>query len=467
MGDERAETYLRLRAEAEFRRLRAEAEFRRVPATAITDGGDRVRLAGWTLVAAGLLTRDFVERVVAELEAALVARSRTEPDRRARRLGWALDQLAAAPPDPAPPQGDPADPAADPIRITPIGQTIRVSTERAPSELHLMTLACRRDGAVITAAMRMRWPPDGSSTDLEITGAGPQHLPYDQLWAIDDRGAVYRVTLSGEGGTATWQGSLDIYPAPPPGSRWLDLIADGKHRLVRLDLQAARAGPPARVTRERLPPEPAGERLLTRAGERILASVWDAAGPDADPGLGEMITVLLAAGAIAADSPAPGQLAELCRRLGVTGAGITAPPAADLPGQWASVLAQRGAGPAGPQPELFAPLGVVLPRVDGTQFALVGLSSAAGQSNLHVLAPDGVRQADSNVSWWVRDDAGAWHVAAEPELHAYPPGRQLFRLRLAPPLPTRPERIEVVVTGATRRVRALVPVRDGHTIADT
>ena len=51
MGDERAETYLRLRAEAEFRRLRAEAEFRRVPATAITDGGDRVRLAGWTPVA--------------------------------------------------------------------------------------------------------------------------------------------------------------------------------------------------------------------------------------------------------------------------------------------------------------------------------------------------------------------------------------------------------------------------------
>ncbi len=59
MGDERAETYLRLRAEAEFRRLRAEAEFRRLrarpssggAATAITDGGDRVRLAGWTPVA--------------------------------------------------------------------------------------------------------------------------------------------------------------------------------------------------------------------------------------------------------------------------------------------------------------------------------------------------------------------------------------------------------------------------------
>ncbi|MGH3152460.1 MAG: hypothetical protein ACRDOB_17275 [Streptosporangiaceae bacterium] len=98
--------------------------------------------------------------------------------------------------------------------------------------------------------------------------------------------------------------------------------------------------------------------------------------------------------------------------------------------------------------------------------SLAGLSSAAGRSDLHVLAPDGLGAA-AGASWWVRDDAGTWHVAAEPHLHQYPPGRTQFRLRLAPPLAGRAEVIEVVVTGATAGIRALVPVRDGHAIADT
>ena len=53
--------------------------------------------------------------------------------------------------------------------------------------------------------------------------------------------------------------------------------------------------------------------------ERILAS-GDARGPTEGPEPGEIITVLTEAGAIAADSPIPGQLAALCQRQ-VTGLG--------------------------------------------------------------------------------------------------------------------------------------------------
>ena len=154
--------------------------------------------------------------------------------------------------------------------ITPIGRTIRVAHERAPSELHLMSLVRSPGGMVITAAMRVRWPSDGSCADLEITGAGPHLLPYDQLRAADDLGSHYRVVLSGEGGELTWQGAIGLPGALPLRARWLDLIADGTQRLVRIELNQADIQP-ADVA-EPAPAVPPGERLLALAAERILAS---------------------------------------------------------------------------------------------------------------------------------------------------------------------------------------------------
>jgi hypothetical protein len=68
--------------------------------------------------------------------------------------------------------------------------------------------------------------------------------------------------------------------------------------------------------------------------ERILAS-GDARGPVQGPVPGEIITVLTETGAIAADSPVPGQLAALCQRLGAAGHGITVRPASQIPARWA------------------------------------------------------------------------------------------------------------------------------------
>jgi hypothetical protein len=330
--------------------------------------------------------------------------------------------------------------------------------------------------------MRMHWPADGSSADLEITGAGYHHLPYDRLWLTDDHGLRYQVTFDGEGGTASWRGVARLYPAPAPEARWLDLIADGTERLIRL---------------ERWQVSPA-ERLLAVEAEAMLAAAWNRPGHTMDPHLGEIVTTLAEAGLLAADSPVAGQLAALCQRLGVPAAGIAGPgiagrAAAELPARWASVLARRPADAAGPAglagtagPEVFAPLATVLPDLEGTRFALAGLSVAAGESFLHVVA-SGMPALTGRFtfgwhpgfSWWVRagngpgNERGAsgWHVAVIADPADRFAGEAEFRLRLVPPL-TLPlagplDTIEVEVSGGSGRVRAVVPVRGGPGMADT
>ena len=464
MGDERAQTYLRLLAEQQ---ARASPRSGHRSGSDIARSVEQVRWAGEILASAGVLDETDVHRVATELEAALLIRSDLERPQFALRVGWALAGLADLPSDDRRWWG-----GATPMGITPIGRTIRVAHERAPSDLHLMSLVRSPDGMVITAAMRVHWPPDGSCADLEITGAGPHLLPYDRLRAADDRGTYYRVTLGGEGGELTWQGAIGLHGALPPQARWLDLIADGTQRLVRIELNPADIQPAGAA--ETAPAVAPGERLLAGVAERILASAWDDGGPSVDPRLDEAITVLTAAGALAADSPTPGRLAALCERLGVTGYGISAPPAADLPPRWTEVMP---GDPPGPGPEWFVPLGPAVADLEDARFVVAGLATAAGQSFLHVVATGMALQPihgrPTGPSWWVRDGAGHWHLAAVSDPHALQPsgamgfGAAAFRLRLTPPLRTRPDRIEVVVTGRADRARVVVPVGTGQEMPDT
>ena len=370
VGDERAETYLRLLAEAVLRR--AGDRLRALDAAAGTDAWSdpgmapfataegaqwKVGRAGRILVVAGALDEGFLDRFAADLYTAINARSRFVLSWHRRR--GMLHRTLFPPPSRQPLPSRPADRA---MRVTPLGRALRVASGRAPWALHLMSLVRTRTEAVITVVMRMHWPPDGPGNDLEITGAGPHHLPYDQLWAVDDQGTRYTVRFEGgQGGTATWRGIARLSPVPPPGVRRLDLVGDGT-RLIQLPL-----GPPAARGLRAAPPAtgpaaiPPGERLLVLAAERILAS-GDARGPVEDPGPGEIITVLTEAGAIAADSPVPGQLASLCQRLGAAGHGITVPPAEEIPAPWASVIAHRDAPVPADGPEVFAPLAGRPPR---------------------------------------------------------------------------------------------------------
>jgi hypothetical protein len=359
------------------------------------------------------------------------------------------------------------------MRAEPIGAALRGSGDRAPWTLHLLSLVRTETEAVIPAVMRMHWPPDGSRADLELSGAGPYHLPYDRLWAADDRGARYVVSFAeGRSETVTWLGLLRLSPVPPPPVRRLDLVGDGT-LLIRLTLAS-----PERPER----PEPLGhwavpmavesvatgpgERLLLLEGEHILAT-GDAGGPAEGAGPGEIVTVLTDAGAIADGSPVPGQLAALRQRLGAAGHGITAPAAGEIPAPWASVLARRDAPePAGG--DVLVPLACVLPEMDGTRLVLAGLSTAAGTSHLHVVSSGLPRLTTRSAwdwtpgfSWWLRDGAGNWHVATTAgEPCTLGEGLQAFWLRLTPPLgppldPV-PGPAEIIVTGQTTRTR--VPV---------
>ena len=164
--------------------------------------------------------------------------------------------------------------------------------------------------------------------------------------------------------------------------------------------------------------------------------------------------MLTEAGAIAAGNPLPGQLAALCRRLGAAGHGITVPPAADIPAEWASVVAHRDASVPPGAPELFAPLAAVLPDVGGGWIAVAGLSSAAGESHLHVVSTGLPPVADwfaynwtPGFSWWLTDGGGNWHVGTAVEPWTFGDGIQAFRLRLTPPLTSVPDAAELVLTG--------------------
>jgi hypothetical protein len=468
VGDERAETYLRVLAEAELRRV--SSRLRLLDAAAGTDVWSppdsslfvtaeraqwKVGRTGRILLAAGVLDQEALLGATGHFFDDIQVRSRL-------LLNWyrsrgVLPRTLFAPAVVQPPPR-PADPD---MRVTPIGLTLEVAGDRAPAALHLMSLVATGTEALITVVMRMHWPPDGSSSDLEVTGAGAHHLPYDQFWAVDDEGTRYTVRFeAGYGETAAWRGVIQLSPVPPRRARWLDLIGDGT-RLLRLPLRPDR--PPAPPSAEATA-IPSADRLLRLVAERILAT-GDAAGPAEGPGPGEIITVLTEAGAIAAGNPLPGQLAALCRRLGAAGHGITVPPAADIPAEWASVVAHRDAPVPAGAPELFAPLAAVLPDVGGGWIAVAGLSSAAGESHLHMVSTGLPPVADwfaynwtPGFSWWLTDGGGNWHVGTAGEPWTFGDGVQAFRLRLTPPLTSVPDAAELVLTGPSTRIRVRFPV---------
>ena len=119
MGDERAETYLRLRAEAELRR--AGDQLRALDAAAGTDlwsdpgmspfataegAGWKVIRAGRILVAAGALGQECLDRVAGDLHAAIKVRSRLLLNWDRRR--GMLHRTIFTPPGPQPPLAPPA-----------------------------------------------------------------------------------------------------------------------------------------------------------------------------------------------------------------------------------------------------------------------------------------------------------------------------------------------------------------------
>src|SRR5580700_6069252 len=190
VGDERAESYLRLLAEAELRR--AGDQLRGLDAAAGTDESSdpgmapfrvaesahwRVTRAGRILAAAGALDWDFLDRFAHELFSASTVRSRIH-------LSWYRRQgVLHAVFAPESGQALPSGRADTAIRVTPIGRTLGVPGECGPSALHLMSLVRTGTEAMITVVMRMHRSLDRTLRELAFTRAGLSRLSYDQLWA--------------------------------------------------------------------------------------------------------------------------------------------------------------------------------------------------------------------------------------------------------------------------------------------
>ena len=186
--------------------------------------------------------------------------------------------------------------------------------------------------------------------------------------------------------------------------------------------------------------------------------------------LGDVVAALEAAGALPSSSPAPGQLAGLCARLGITGHGITTPPAADLPDRWLSMLTRyhrRTPQPA-PAPGSWSATAAELPELDGARVAVLGLHHSERGTILHLHA-GGVTMEDDWEYYravrplpalWVRDSAGRWHATRD-YASGLPrdKGEVTLELAITPPLEAGTRWIDIVAAGQSAQVRARLPVR--------
>jgi len=174
-------------------------------------------------------------------------------------------------------------------------------------------------------------------------------------------------------------------------------------------------------------------------------------------------------------SPVPGQLAGLCARLGITGHGITAPPARDLPDRWQSMLTPPSREPrAPPAPGILAATVAELPELDGAKIAIAGLHHGERGTIMHLLATGVTLEA----GWpyavrplpvlWIRDSDGRWHATCTDGVvspwgdngaNPWTDTRMVtVWLRIVPPLDRGTAWIEISAAGRSARVRATLPL---------
>lgn len=496
MSRESAKTHLRLLAEAELRRTTVS------PAdSAVGHQGHSPRLAlvAQALCAAGAIDAGTAEQIQTQLDLALAAWQLSPlnpnnpgpgalpPAERGlleRRLMVQLARATEAVKASSPGGGHTAS-QQTPWRVVPIGQDIQIRHDEARGELCLLAYVQTADGARFTMAawiqglpsMRGHMLQPGMPSQLRLH----PRLLFDRFTMEDDHGTRYHLGFNGGSGAGRpyWQGVLDLRPEPSHEIRWLDLRTATGETAARINLDTEIPSPDVTVTERTVSP---GELLLDVIAARLLTAAAGlpqdtpeqlAAAPELLPhpaeGLGDIVAALQAAGALSPASPVPGQLAGLCASLGVSGHGITAPPAGELPEPWLSMLTRYQRPYPAPAPGSWAATAIELPRLDGIKIAVLGLHQGEDGTILHVqvqasgLAPEddweyyrGIRPLPVV---WVRDSADRWHATLTTGWS--PLGNDEFMLRLAivPPLESDIHWIDVVAAGQSAEVRATVPLR--------
>jgi hypothetical protein len=470
MNRERAETHLRLLAEAELRAAATAG-----PLTADRGDASFGRMIRVARALAGVHALDYetADAILSDHAIALGARQPSHQARHMMRfpsllgqrpwLGWPArgSQIVADPPSPP---GAERTGHTGPAQFVPLGLTLWYEHDGLDGEMHLLSYSRTASGARLAVAWRITSSPWG--------GGNP--LPCGLFGVTDDKGARYTLAFSGYGGP-DWAGEITLYPDPPDHVGWFDVAPPGGPVLrvpVKPDPPRDEGGHVVPVVRHTgLSP---GEHLLNQTAERLLTAAqdfrrdlpgWPHTGMAA--GLGDVVAALLAAEALPEASPVPGRLAALCASLGVTGHGITAPPAHDLPEPWLSLLAhyQRRKPEEAPVWDGFGAVAATLPELDGIGLALLGLHTTEGRTVLHLRAShtDGADERlvpDFPLSVWVRDSGGRWHAAQQAS--GYRDDREYaLMLRLVPALTRATDQIELLVIGPSAEVRAKLPLRWG------
>ena len=473
MNRERAETHLRLLAEAELRRA----------TTWPADGGlldechsARLELVAQALHAVHAFDMGAANEIQAELALALgVRQARRGLSGLAPNAQANLARLMFRPPSPSAGHHRPPSPHA-PWRVVPVGQVIRTRADDLQGELHLLAYMQTAAGARFTV-VSYRGPGQAPERHRPPPGVPLAH----QFTAVDDQGTSYQFSASLGRVHAEWSGVLDLRPNPPHEIRWLDFSTTPGEPATRIDLnsQQARSAPPPEITVTPAAVSP-GELLLTyiAAGFLALASPEQvplhpsAARPgplsQAADGLADIIAALQAAAALSPSSRLPGQLAGLCARIGISGHGIVAPPTGDLPEPWLSLLeyCRRGKAERAPAPDC-AVMAMELLELDGARVTVLGLHNGEHGQFLHLLAsgvtpeytwPYGM-VANRMPVLWLRDRNGRWHTA-RPARSAQLRDTDDFMLwlRVVPPLDHGTPRIDVVAAGQSAEVRARLPL---------
>jgi len=422
---ERAETYLRLLAEAVLRPPDGHA--------------DEVYRAADTLVAAGALADQIAGQIVADLQLALRIRHRPyprQPGIRATGTTTRLRRFGGFHPGQSPPwRVLPASPATAGSRL----MALIVTTNRvlAPATLYF------------PAAL------------------GPQESDIPLLTSLtgtDDLGTGYGLGFAGSrwAGSA-WTGTVMFHPVPPAAARWL-AISSPNGQLLRADLTAApRGGVAPGIVLDAA--ESPGERLLTRQAEAMLAALaFGVPSGHNRASLTGAVATLEGAGVLSPLSPAPARLAALGQLLGLPMEG----PSHEVPARWTDVMAYYGRRRRLPPVTGTAAIGAALPELDGARFAIAGVHSGGAGTFLHVLVqgltgmalrrPSGP-PVDVGFSLWLRDDAGGWHLTTVEDVSPVGGPEGLLRLAVLPPLGHATATLKVQLTGSAQQITATLPVR--------
>jgi hypothetical protein len=301
--------------------------------------------------------------------------------------------------------------------------------------------------------------------------------------AADDQGVSYKISWRGE----MARRELRLRPDPPHPIRWLDLTMAAGEPATRIGLDPRNPAPVPHITVTPIARN-LGELLLDAMAARILTAValsWqDSPGQPAaasgdlcalGDGPGHLVAALHAADVLPSDSPVPGQLAGLCARLSISGHGITAPPARELPERWHSMLTRPRREPKAPPAHgILAAAVAELPRLDGAQIAIAGLHHGERGTILHLLAtgvtleagwPCGIRPLPA---LWIRDSDSRWHTTrlddvvspwADNGANPWTDTRMIAAwLRIIPPLNRGTAWIEISAAGQSAQVRATLPL---------